>query len=330
MTSRIYLSTDASAPVLTGVAGSLTALLDAVLVNGYGSQPAAGWTINQTATNKRGYKQGTGSNGFCLDVDDSASGGGGAREARMRGYETMSAVGAGTYPFPTTVQGIAGGVICRKSTSADATARPWYLLADATCFYLFVDTGDTVGYSMGFQFGDIYAYKSGDAYSTMISGRAAENSGSAGQDFAANVCGGTSMLLPLSTEANATWMDRIWTGVSGSIPVHRVTSGFAYTTGNTSGGNGAMGGSYALLAYPNGPDSGLELSPLWIAHHNSLRGYQKGVWAPCHNQPLGHGQTFNGSGNMAGKTFLALNIMSNNNYGPAQGQIILETSNTWS
>jgi hypothetical protein len=59
MTVRVYRSTDASAPVLTGQVGSLTALLDAVLVNGYGALSAAGWTIAQTTTNKRGYKQNT-------------------------------------------------------------------------------------------------------------------------------------------------------------------------------------------------------------------------------------------------------------------------------
>jgi hypothetical protein len=74
MTVRVYRSTDASAPVLTGQVGSLTALLDAVLVNGYGALTAAGWSINQTTTNKRGYKQNlTGSNntsGMLLYVDD--------------------------------------------------------------------------------------------------------------------------------------------------------------------------------------------------------------------------------------------------------------------
>jgi hypothetical protein len=59
MTVRVYRSTDASAPVLTGQVGSLTALLDAILVNGYGALTAAGWTIAQTTTNKRGYKQNT-------------------------------------------------------------------------------------------------------------------------------------------------------------------------------------------------------------------------------------------------------------------------------
>ena len=41
MTVRVYKSTDGSAPVLTGQAGSLTTLLDAVLVNGYGAATAA-------------------------------------------------------------------------------------------------------------------------------------------------------------------------------------------------------------------------------------------------------------------------------------------------
>ena len=171
MTITFYKSTDASAPSLTGQVGSLVALLDAILVNGYGSQPAAGWTTAYTATNKRDYKQGSGSNGYYLDIDDSGPGGGAAREARMRGYETMSALATGTQAFPTSAQS-SFGVVCRKSTTADSTARPWYCVADATCFHLFVDTGDNTApnYSMAFSFGDIFSYKSSDTYNTVIIG----------------------------------------------------------------------------------------------------------------------------------------------------------------
>ncbi|WP_297486902.1 MULTISPECIES: hypothetical protein [Pseudomonadota] len=38
MTVTIYSSKDASAPALTGIAGSLVAVLDACLVNGYGTK----------------------------------------------------------------------------------------------------------------------------------------------------------------------------------------------------------------------------------------------------------------------------------------------------
>ena len=179
----LYKSTDASAPSLTGQTGSLVALLDAILVNGYGSQTAAGWTIAYTGTSKRDYKQGSGSNGYYLDIDDSGPGAGSFREARLRGYEAMTALATGTNAFPTSAQAT-NGVACRKSTTADATARPWYCVADATCFYLFVDTGDFTNpsYSMAVHFGDFFSYKSGDTYNTILIGRNAENTGGAGSE----------------------------------------------------------------------------------------------------------------------------------------------------
>ena len=72
MTVRVYQSTDTSAPVLTGVAGSLIALLDAVLVAGYGTQTAAGWTKPFNGINKGVYKH-AGSNGYFRFVDDASA-----------------------------------------------------------------------------------------------------------------------------------------------------------------------------------------------------------------------------------------------------------------
>lgn len=66
----LYQWTDASAPSLTGQVGSLTALLDAILVNGYGSVSAAGWSIAYTSTNKRQYAMASGGTGRQLYVDD--------------------------------------------------------------------------------------------------------------------------------------------------------------------------------------------------------------------------------------------------------------------
>lgn len=44
MTVRVFRSTDASAPALSGRPGSFVSLLDACLVDGYTGKPAAGWT----------------------------------------------------------------------------------------------------------------------------------------------------------------------------------------------------------------------------------------------------------------------------------------------
>jgi hypothetical protein len=85
----IYKSGDASAPSITNVAGTLWKALYAILVYGYGSKSAAGWTVygascdgtysGATPTSTRGgfinasSASPTGSGtGFYIDVDDTA------------------------------------------------------------------------------------------------------------------------------------------------------------------------------------------------------------------------------------------------------------------
>jgi hypothetical protein len=309
-------------------------LLDAILVNGYGSQSAAGWTIAYTGTNKRDYKQGTGSNSYYLDIDD--SGPTTAKEARMRGYEAMTALGTGTMAFPTSSQS-SFGVVCRKSTTADSTARPWYCVADATCFHLFVDTGDYTGpaYSMAFSFGDFFSYKSGDTYNTAIVGRSGENQSSDGYE-SLPVLTPSGVLNSAAGVAPGSYIDRLWTGVGGSTPIGKMSGAAIYGSVSTSIPT-VIGSASAPLSYPNGPDNALELAPLFLLAHGSILGYLKGLWSPMHYQPCGHADTFTGTGNMAGKSFLALNVRStvtinsnNANGTNAQGQIVVETSNTWS
>jgi hypothetical protein len=84
------------------------------------------------------------------------------------------------------------------------------------------------------------------------------------------------------------------------------------------------------FSYPNGPDGGLYLSPIWIHHSGSIRGYLKGLWAPCHDRPLNHNDTFSGTGNMAGKSFLVQDIPAWVQNVSQVGQVHIETSNTWS
>lgn len=325
MAVTLYKSTDASAPSLTGQSGSLTTLLDAILVNGYGSQSAAGWTIAYTGTNQRDYKQGTGSNGYYLDVNDNAPST--AQEARMRGYEAMTALATGTNAFPTSAQS-SFGVVCRKSNTANSTARAWYCVADATCFHLFVDTGDftSPAYSLAFSFGDIFSYKTSDIYGTVIIGRDSENVGiNWGNQERVGALGHANTTTALSTAIPGHYIDRTWTGTGGSIGFTKMAS---FAAGNSTQ---AMGSSNSLIAYPNGPDSSLELSPVWVVHNSSIRGYLKGIWCPLHNQPTGHGDTWSGTGNMAGKTFMSLNVYGTvSNGSGTSGQIVLETSNTWS
>jgi hypothetical protein len=362
MTVRTYKSTDASAPTLTGQAGSLTTLLDAVLVNGYGSQTAAGWTINQTTTNKRGYKQNlTGSNnssGMLLYVEDTAAGAGGAKEARVCGFETMSAITpTGTGQFPTSAQSALGTglLVIRKSNTADATARAWTITANGQTINLFIETGDITAplAASTFVFGDFKSYKTSDQYAVHIEGRQVENSATAQPDPMQFITWSSSTTS--TTLNNAGWghyVARHWTGSGGSIRVGKVITpcrlGLTATAGCTgpwvvdSGVQStftnvtvAMGRFASTtvgigLAYPNGPDGALMLSPIELNHSGSLRGYLYGLWAPLHDRPLGHNDTITFSGgNMSGKSIVAQNIQAYINSLGDAGQVIVETSDTW-
>lgn len=352
-TTVCYRSTDASAPALSGSAGSLVALLDACLVNGYGTQAAAGWTIAYTATNKRAYRNSSSlGTGFYLSVDDSGPGGGSYREARMTGFQTMSAIATGTGQFPSGAQLAigSGSVVCRKSTSSDSTARAWTLIADPTCFYLFTESADYTSPTAAsmFMFGDFFSYAPSDAYNCMIMGRVQENYGSSGAEWSVFGNGFYSQTFAnvLAMTLPGHFIAANQTGVGNSIlcgkHIDFTKSGFCGTpsysgTSNSSNNGGLVpiGGYEAglnAMVYPNPQDNGLYLSPVWIHHGGTLRGYMKGLWAPVQSIPLNHNDPFSGSGGMSGKSFVAqwIPATKNNNSAFAPGEFIIETSSTWS
>lgn len=396
-----FKSSQSGAPSLSGTVGSLISLLDACLVNGYGSvsvssitqsgnvatvttasahgfstgdrvtvsganqtdynisayvtvtstttftytvannpvSPATGtisvkrasanWTKPYSATNKAVYRMNpTGNTGFYLNVQDTGPGAGGAKEARAWGYEVATAQDTGTGQFPTTAQ-MANGQFIRKSATADTTARAWTLIADDSCFYLITETGDYTSptIAFGFAFGDFFKYGSSDAYNCAIIGRSTENSSSNTVDMLALLSvGGTSVVSNLLT---AHYTARLSTGVGGSAQFGKHSDGCKLGTSVGSAG-GAIGYSvYGALNYPNSPDGGLYLAPVWLHQSSNVRGYFKGWWCPCHHLPLSHGDTFSGTGAMAGKSFIALNT-GNANTNSTAGQSMFETSNTWS
>lgn len=268
-----------------------------------------GWLISFTGTNQNAYKQG-GGNGFFLNVNDNSVGAGGAKEARALLFETMSAVGTGTGQTPTTGQ-LATGITVRKSTTADATARAWIALADDKTLYLFVATGDTANVYLAFAVGDFFSTLTGDAFRTVIIGRNAENVGTA-------------------TNEN---LDRMATALTAAVAGHFIVR--SYTTVGTSitagkHGDYLKGNAQAFLLgnvpYPNNPDSGIYLSPIWVTETTTalLRGRLRGFWHFLHAiSPINDGDTFNGTGTLSGKTFVLIKQSAN------AGVFCLETSNTW-
>ena len=349
-TVTVYRSTDSSAPTLTGAAGSLLGVLDACLVNGYTGKSAAGWTKPYSNSGNKGcYKNSaTDGTGFCLYIDDSGPGGGSYREARMTGFQTMTALGTGTGQFPSSSQlaiGI-GAVVVRKSTTADSTVRAWTLIADDTVFYLFTETGDFVSPTQAFfvAFGDFFSYASSDPYRCMIMGRNSENTSSSTCEWPVQLNGvqNSSYQSVLSFVMPGHFMAAAPSGASTGQIFGKHTdiakfgmSGISSYSGTTAipstNAAAAIGGGYAYnMTTPNLYDGGVWMAPIWLHHTGAVRGYLKGLWCPMQNVPMQHNDTFTGTGSMSSKSFVAQNIINNSNGNTLVGQAFIETSSTWS
>lgn len=297
MTVRFYRSTDAGAPQNTNAAGSLIAILDACLVNGYGSQLPAGWTKPFSGTNKAGYKQGAGSSGFYLRVEDTTT-----SAARVKGCEDMTGIDTTVSDFPTNVQ-FSGGLYMQKNNSA--AAYQWELIANEKFFTLLIAHTSDNNRRQLMCFGDIVSNKSGDAFNTiLIAPTQASTSDLVTSYLQANLMG----------SYQGHFLVRPHTQVGSAVNVSKMSVGT----------QSALGGSNGI-AYPSPIDGALHLAPIFITEPNAgLRGKLPCVWNILHNAPFQQGDIITGTGDFAGKTFLA----SNTGY-TAGYQALFEISDTW-
>jgi len=304
MAWTIYRFDDGSAPSLTNAAGSMIALLDAILVNGYGAKAAAGWSKVYSGTNKAVYRAPAGDSRFYFRVDDSAT-----VSSRLIGYETMSDVDTGTNPFPTNAQ-VSGGLYMRKS--ADATARPWVVAADGKRLYVGVGVADTIatpfaGIWHWYPIGEFFSFKGTWSYSAMCMGDTAAGAGN-------NSFGNSSLV---NASVPGLYLPRLNDETVGAIAGCRLAPGV---------GPAASGAVSGALTYPDPVSNGLTLYRYILNQiPGSLTlGFMPGVWHMT--QVAGAlGDTFSGSGILAGKSFL---ILPCSQTGGTSGRFALETSDT--
>lgn len=329
MAFQMYTSEDAAGPgALTGQANSLILLLRAILVDGYGAIPAAGWSEPIAAAgNCAAFRPGAGTR-FGLFVNDNGPNATSTyKEAWVTGWESVSGiaapVGSGTGQFPTAAQLLTTGHgVVRKSASADAVGRHWVAFADPYTCYLFIASGDAVGtgtYTYGYTmmfFGDFYSVKStDDDYRGMIVCRTTENtSGNNYEGF------GSQVAAPTITAPTGFYIARSYGGAGGSLA--------ASHQGDYGKNTAAV---YAgVIQYPNGPDNSLYLSPIWIFEPTSgtVRGRFRGLYHVCHTvASFTDGQDITGAGDFAGKTFKVIRpIFSRVSNTPSM--VAVETSDT--
>lgn len=306
MTWRVYRWDDADAPSLSAASSSLITLLTTVL-NGtgtaYGSKTAAGWTATSISSTQSLFTNAW--SGHSVLVTHAAS----TNIARAVGCEGTNYI---TGPFFPTEAQVSGGLYWAVSSTTDSTARPWMIFADEKRFCLWIGYSQTTASGLAtttgqfmYSAGDIESANPGsDPYPFMVTGGA--STGLSAHYFA-------SISSTYSSAVVGHYIARANTGAGTALAVTKL--------GDYSLSQGAMGASG--VPYPSF-GGGMILAPIRIAEtSNVLRGVMPKVWQPCHPLPGNPGDTFSGTGVLAGKTFILLDVAYN---GSLRGRIAMETS----
>lgn len=271
-TTRIYRSTDDSAPVLSGGASALINLLTKCLVDGYGDKDPAGWSKPYTGTNKAAFRNSVaaGGTGMYLRVADANNG-----YATVQAYASMSDIDTGADVAPATAQ-FASGLYWAKSVSSDSTARPWVLVADELTFWLIIQNGTPATYVFDSLFGagDIASELPTDPWRYFVLGRAdATSAGAGGVGYGGDIRLAASTLTIAAATNEHLWLGRATAGTGASVPARcmmlsSTTNAGVGTQSATPLPNASVGGSHEYWL------------PALIAESATIRGRLRGLYVP--------------------------------------------------
>jgi hypothetical protein len=306
MATGVQVLTDqtSGAPALFATPGSLVACLDWIL------HDRAGWEIVLTATNKRVYRAPAGVRHY-LRVEDGINNFG-AIVATFTGYETMTGIDTGTNPY--------AGANDHFQGSSGAGPEPWVAVVDdRTVTWLHKRTpGPVHGYEI-LHFGDLRRRNAGDPHRSILVAKS--------YHYVKHLTG--ALNVP-SSEAGAGWV----------TPRNSAGTYGPYRTGTS-------GGSQSLCVYTDpargseitsgtepypGVDGRGVLARLHVGDATNVKhlGWCRGLWAvKCSSGTFADRDTGVGAGALAGRTFLFLRDLTDNNGATAYGPACLETSDTW-
>ena len=273
-----------------------------------------GFTTPFTGTNLRVYRSAAPeSTGMYLRVDDT-----GTTTCRVVGHETMSDVNTGLNAFPTSTQ-VSGGMYWGKSSGASSAARSWVLIGDDRGFVIFGNfAANVLNVGAAFGFGDINSTKSGDAYGCVLFGA---DSGVNNSGASVPGCVG---YAPAASAPTFGYVARAHTGLGGAQLVRKLS---AMNIG--AGYSGTTNYASSLLAYPNGPDNGLIVSPLDLLVGTTLRGQLPGVYhcPQVVNDAFDNLDFVDGTGPFTGKRFMALRTGTPGS--STYGAIFIDVTGPW-
>jgi hypothetical protein len=363
MTVKVFRSTDYGAPANTNAAGALIAILDACLVNGYGSQTvgitSTGGVATVTTPVAHALKDGT-----FMRIS-------GANESAYNGDFAITVTGATTFTYAVTGSPAspATGTITSKVAPADWT-KPF-------------STTNVAAYKQGAGSNGMYLRVS-DTTTSAARVKAFENmtdvnTGTGDFPTEAQIPGGRYLQKGSSATAIEWFViaseKLVFTAIKGTsyFQVNYFgdfisnKSGDAFNTVFRFGDGGySDGGSLDLsslgsvsagmyiarahtqigsakqvsqmgntqistsmgnggVSYPDPISNALLLSPISIGETGvGVRGKLPCIWQPLHVKPFQHGDIITGTGDFSGKKFIAITGGYNESY-----QTLLEFSNTW-
>ena len=296
---QYYSSDDAGAPVLSGQAGALTALLDACLVNGYGSKPALGWEIAFTATDKRAYRLLSGSQAYLRVNDDAADG---AQYADVRGYGAMTDVDTGTEPFPTAAQQSIW--VALKSSAASALARAWRAYGDEQFLWLFVQA-DGTNWILALAFGDLLSFKPSDAYACISIAKPGRSISLYGSPHYFGDLAGSAPQAYVCRPAD----ESVGSDALCALP-YNLCNGYSSSGIYQMGGYYSPSGSTGPESYPSPVTGQASIAPLLAMERPAtavagIRGYFPGIYQPLHRVQIAQDGLIDGGAALSGRQLAA-------------------------
>lgn len=318
MTVRVYKSTDVGAPSKFYGAGTVTDILDACLVNGYGTKVAAGWSKPYSGTNIAVYK-GVGPNAKYLRVDDSSTSSSVDVSCYFAAYHTMSDVNTGTDKFPPASAVTNGYMFSRSGSSSGGPSVltvPWVVVATEGFFWFVLGTAPDAELSSTTSvvgFGEFPSRVMGDNNNTVLIG---DKTSGTGQVIDLNS-------LPASVEASSICLAASYDGSVKSNVITSIHTAHAsdhylglYDTDGT-----------AETAYPEALSNAIQLYPLRVYEKGvGYRGSLPGLFHTKTNYTTAALRTFS-TVSLGAREFIIMRGTLSSAYG--MPLMALEISDTW-
>lgn len=308
MSINIYKWSDVDAPSLSRIRGSLINVLDACLVNGYGTKASSGWTKEYAETNMAIYRMPEGSRCYLYVNDNMVSY---YNNAEVNGYATINtsavtiedAITSGTEQFSNHSR-----PYWWKNNNTD-TPGGWEVYATDKCFYLIGGYATTEGTSTWYDhrnlsfFGDYNCTSSGFPYNTMIS-HATNTSTYYFDDY-------NHMVQGQQFNSSGKYCRRGWNHIDQPTTIEMKSPIGAAT----------WVGSHAEFDYPDKLTGACHIDRIKLIQDKTFMGYMPGLYSMLHSTTFTYPFTFEGSGAFSGKTFDLTRI-----YGAT---LVFQTNGDW-